>query len=86
MVNKRVVSIAPKAPKKSAKIPPPPVTLICKFSISFPASLIESTIAGSAGSPPGSGSAIFSFDKSTLARIALPSSDGIGIILLLATK
>ena len=86
VVRRSVVSIAPNAPKKSAKIPPPPVTLICKFSTSFPDSLIESTIAGNAGSPPGSGSDIFSFDKSTLASIAFPSSEGIGIILLLGTK
>ena len=86
MLNRRVVSIAPNAPKRSAKIPPAPVTLIVRPSISFPPSLIVLTMAGRAGSPFGSGVIIFLLEISTLIKSASPSSDGIGKDLAPAIK
>ena len=73
MLNNNVVSIAPKAPKRSAKIPPAPVTLICNPSISFPPSLMELTMAIKAGSPFGKGGTIFLAEISTFISTASPS-------------
>ena len=81
-----VESTAPKAPNKSAKIPPAPVTLICNPSTSTAASLMVSTMAGRAGSPLGSGVTILLLEISTLINSASPSSEGIGKALAPLTR
>ncbi len=78
VLSNKVVSTAPNAPKRSAKIPPAPVTLIFKPSISLASSRMVSTIPIKAGSPLGKGVTILSLEISIFIKSASPSSDAIG--------
>ena len=82
VVKSKVVSIEPKAPNRSAKIPPNPVTWVVRFfasKFSFKSSRMNSTRMGRVGF-----SSIFSCAISELSAIfasaAFPSSDGIAWI------